>query len=190
MVEVVAGGLVGALLALLGTYLVVRDTRRGRESASEEAAAATLLTQLRRVRRDPDFLLGSQERDDFTEECLTAVLAIRDAKVRQRLTASLDMITNARRVANIHGEGWLDDEVYKLAFRDIRACLEARLDRKRLPRPSDNWREARDNLMGFLGGLADAFNEAENAWEAEREEQLFREIDEHHATGPVSEPGP
>ncbi|MFC8332720.1 hypothetical protein [Streptomyces olivaceus] len=190
MVEVIAGGLVGALLALLGTYLIVRDTRRGRETASEEKAAASLLTQLRRVRVDPTFLNAEGARDDFTEECLTAVLAFRDAKVRQRLTASVDMITNARRVASIHGEGWLDSQVYTTAFRDVRRCLEARLDRKRLPRPEKDWSAARDNLMSFMSALVAEYNAAEEAWDQERDEDLNREIDRFHAIDRAEEHGP
>ncbi len=176
MLEVIAGGAVGALLALFGNYLVIRDTRRGRETASEERAAATLLTQLRRVRADPRFLLVIPEKEVFTEECLTAVLAFRDREVRRRLTASIDLITNARAVANQHGEGWLDEQVYNLAFADIRACLEARLDRTRLPKPDADWRAATANLYAYLRGLARQFQDAELEADREREEYIDREI--------------
>lgn len=176
MLEVIAGGAVGALLALLGNYLVVRDTRRGRETASEERAAATLLTQLRRVRADPRFLLNVPEQQVFTEECLTAVLAFRDRQVRQRLTASIDMITNARAVANQHGQGWMDEQVYNLAFADIRACLEARLDRARLPKPDSDWRVAQRSLYAYVGNLVEELNAAEEAADQEREEFLDRMV--------------
>lgn len=175
MTEALIGGLVGAVVALLGTLLGIRDTKRGRESASEEKAAATLLKQLSRVRANPKFLEDHRAAEDFEEECLAAVLAFRDPKVRDRLTRSTHIITHARRWAWTSDTKVLVPEAYRIASRDIRRCLEARLDGKRLPAPAPDWISADDNLSGFLEKLADDLDAAERAADAEREEFLDRE---------------
>lgn len=193
MVEAIAGGLVGALLALLGTYLVVRDTRRGREMASEEKAAAALLAQLRRARfEEPGDTI--REYTLFTEECLTSVLSFRDARVRKRLTASVDIIARARFVARQHDAGWMSEETVDAAFRDVREVLEARLDRaRRLPKPSLEWLGAAGGLAAHFGALSEMWADLEEADDEERmafNYRMAQEEDLRRATSdPAGEPG-
>ncbi|MGV2914539.1 hypothetical protein [Streptomyces alfalfae] len=174
MLEAITGGLVGALAALLGTLLIVRDSRRARESAAEERAAAALLTQLRRVRLDPDFLRDEGAALEFLEECMTSVLAFRDREVRNRLRTSVGMISTAYPIARDLSAQNHVEPVYGLAFHDIWRCLEARLDRRRLPRPRKAWTEASTNLHSWLGEARDEFDAIEEAWDAQQLEMNER----------------
>ncbi|MFF8786722.1 hypothetical protein [Streptomyces sp. NPDC015125] len=173
MSEAIIGGLIGgplgAVIALLGNVFVVRDTRWGRVSASEEKAAATLLTQLRRIRADERFLHEYDKRFNFNEDCLTAIFAFRDRRVRDRLSRSIYVITEASQYRRMFGEeGTL--EAIRLAAVDIRLCLMARLDRKRPPKPSPDWSEAVTSLHNFTSLKQEEFEEAERHSEIEREE--------------------
>jgi hypothetical protein len=170
VLEAITGGLVGALAGLLGTVLVVRDSRRGRESAAEERAAAALLAQLRRVRVDPDFLKDQRAATEFLEECMTAVLAFRDRDVRMRLRTSVGIISSAHPVARmVHAEEHTY-QAYEVAFHDIWRCLEARLDRRKLPKPRQEWKAASESLHGWLGDARDEFDAIEEAWDEEQAE--------------------
>ncbi|MGP4008457.1 hypothetical protein [Streptomyces sp. 4N124] len=160
----------GALAAPLGTVLVVRDSKRGRESASEERAAAALLAQLRRVRLDDAFLTEQRASTEFLEECATAVLAFRDREVRTRLRDSVRIIINAPGVARTTNAEFHTYRAYEVAFEDIWQCLEARLDRKKPPKPSREWTAARKDLYAYLGVAADEFDATEAAHEEEQEE--------------------
>lgn len=201
MVEAVIGGLVGALVALIGTVLVIRDTRRGREAAVEEKAAAALLAQLRRVRLEEVPLNSVQAYTVFAEECLTHILSFRDARVRRRLTGSVDIIARMRYVATelVPNAEWLSDDAVEAAFRDVRLVLEARLDRRRrLPKPERVWTEASRDTVAYLGGLLERWEEVEAEEEQEREEREHRwavQADYEparpsDATGPGGAPAP
>ncbi|MET7720695.1 hypothetical protein [Streptomyces mirabilis] len=172
MSEAIIGGLIGgplgAVIALLGNFLVVRDTHWGRVSASEEKAAAALLTQLRRLRLEQDLLHDRRNMIEFTEECLAAVLAFRDHRVRARLTASVDLITHASRLAPAVASEEAELVAHHIAFEDIRACLEARMDRRRLPKPAEDWAYATSEIGVFLAAAATGIEEAERRAERER----------------------
>lgn len=170
MLEAITGGLVGALAGLLGTVLVVRDSRRGRESAAEERAAAALLAQLRRVRVDPEFLEDQRAATEFLEECMTAVLAFRDRDVRKRLRTSVSIISSARPVARMVNAEFHTYRAYEVAFHDIWRCLEARLDRRKLPQPRQEWKAASEGLHGWLGDARDEFDAIEEGWDEEQAE--------------------
>jgi hypothetical protein len=174
VIEAIAGGLVGALVALLGTLLIVRDSRRARELATEERAAAALLAQLRHVRHDPLILDDERAAIDFTEECMTAVLAFRDREVRKRLTASVGIIAAAPKTARTTGTEFHASLPQGIAFRDVWRCLERRLDRRKLPKPSAEWTSARDNLHAFLWKAEEEFDAAERAHDEEREDFNYR----------------
>jgi hypothetical protein len=176
MLDAIVGGLIGSGIALIGTFITTRDTRWGRISASEERAAATLLAQLRRVRQEPELLKTWRGRTDFTEECLTAIFAFRDRRVRARLTTSVDMLVQCANLSESHGYEYEVEKVQHLAFSDIRQCLEARLDRKRLPKPEDRWVEAAPpNLADYLAKWEAVASEAELAAEADQEETRYRD---------------
>lgn len=169
MSEAIIGGLIGgplgAVIALLGNYFVIRDTRWGREAAEEQKAAVTLLGLLRRMRVERRRLTGWFEQEEFTEDCMTSVFAFRDRRVRRRLTASIDLITSAAMARDTHGDDAML-AVTHVAMRDIRECLEARLDRKRLPKPSADWARANSNLDDFMThALAELEEEARLALE-------------------------
>lgn len=172
MVEAVIGGLVGAVVALIGTVLVVRDTRRGRESSSEEKAAAGLLTQFRRVRLDPSFLDDQRANTDFVEECLAHVLAFRDEAVRKRLATSVGIIASSSTAARIVNAEFHASDARSIAFADARRCMEARLDRKRLPKPDDDWMRAKTNLLSYLRDLDAELEAAEGEADRQREDFL------------------
>ena len=133
----------------------------------------------------------------FTEECLTSVLSFRDAQVRQRLTASVDIIARARFVARHLNNTWLSEEPVEAAFRDVRVVLEARLDRaRRIPRPERVWEAAARDLDSYLGGLAERWEEIEAEADRQRAEMDEREEMESIArrhprrtTAPAEEPG-
>jgi hypothetical protein len=174
MSEAIIGGLIGgplgAVIALFGNYIVVRDTRWGRVAASEEKAAATLITQLRRVRLDHSYLHDHRVRFDFSEDCLAAVLAFRDHRVRARLGKSIWLITQGSEWRRIHG-GEAELTAHNVAVTDIRRVLEARLDGKRLPKPADAWILASTDLGEFLEQAQATFEEAERIAEVQREAQ-------------------
>lgn len=172
MSEAIIGGLIGgplgAVIALLGNVLIVRDTRWARVSTSEEKAAAALLAQLRRTRTDERFLHDVDNRFTFTEDCLAAVFAFRDRRVRDRLTRSVYVIAEANELRHMFGqEGAL--VASRLAAVDIRVCLMARLDRKRLPNPSVDWTQAASALPEFISRTQEEFEEAERRSDIERE---------------------
>ncbi|MDX3263469.1 hypothetical protein PV336_30390 [Streptomyces sp. MI02-2A] len=172
MSEAIIGGLIGgplgAVIALLGNYFVIRDTRWGREGAEERKAAVTLLGHLRRMRAEGRSLAGWYEQEQFSEDCMTSVFAFRDRRVRMRLTASVQLITRAAMARHAHG-----DEarlaVTHLAAYDIRECLEARLDRKRLPKPDNEWTQANNDLHAFMARAQADTEEALLALEVEQE---------------------
>ncbi|MFF3451525.1 hypothetical protein ACFYXJ_30780 [Streptomyces sp. NPDC002667] len=140
MSEAIIGGLIGgplgAVIALFGNYFVIRDTRWGREAAEEQKAAVTLLGLLRRMRDQGRSLTGWYEQEQFSEDCMTSVFAFRDRRVRTRLAASVHLITRAAMTRHAYGDEAML-AVTHVAAHDIRECLEARLDRRRLPKPND-----------------------------------------------------
>ncbi|MDX3119383.1 hypothetical protein [Streptomyces scabiei] len=172
MSEAIIGGLIGgplgAVIALLGNYFVIRDTRWGREAAEEQKAAVTLLAIMRTLHYEGRKLRGWYEQQNFSDDCMTAVFAFRDRRVRARLSASVHMITSAAMLRHSFGdESFI--AVRALAQQDIRDCLEARLDRKRLPKPSDNWRWADKSLDEFMEGAQEEMEHALIAFEVAQE---------------------
>jgi len=158
-----------------GSLSLTTDPDREGERVSQQASPrGTFLTQLRRVRVDDTFLSHEPSNVEFTEECLAAILAIRSRDVRQRLTSSIDIIANAQRSAWMPGADCHVPDAHRVAFRDVRVCLEARLDQKRLPKPHPDWIAASKHLIGFLGSLAEELEAAERQADAERDESLDR----------------
>lgn len=176
MLDAIVGGLIGSGIALVGTFVTMRDTRWGRIAASEERAAAALLAQLRRVRHEPAVLRTWRGRADFTEECLTAIFAFRDRRLRARLTTSVDMLAQCGELVDRHDYAYVDENIRQLAFEDVRLCLEARLDRKRLPKPRPEWvAVAPPNLAAYMASEEKRIGEAELTAEAEREDLRYRD---------------
>lgn len=172
MSEAIVGGLIGgplgAVIALLGNYFVIRDTRWGREATEEQKAAVTLLGLLRRMRVEGRRLSGWYEQEEFSEDCMTSVFAFRDRRVRTRLSTSVHLITRAAMARDTHGDEAML-AVTHVAVHDIRECLEARLDRKRLPKPSPEWTKANNDLDGFMAHAQTEMDEALLTLEIERE---------------------
>ncbi|MGW7351588.1 hypothetical protein [Streptomyces sp. NPDC054784] len=162
--------LLGAAIALYGTLLVVRDTRKGRRQAAEQAGAAQLLAQLRAVRADPDTVRDRAARVEFEEECLAGVLAIRDRALRKRLTASVTLVAHA----STNGEYLQDDtdesagSLLFLARQDVRRCLEARLDGERAPEPVPRWTRAVEAYEGHELRVEDRMRRDEEEGERRR----------------------
>jgi hypothetical protein len=172
MSEAIIGGLVGgplgAVIALLGNYFVVRDSRWGREAAAEQQAAAKLLAILRPVRMGDRRLNGWMPQWEFTEDCYAIIFSFRDRKVRQRLNSSIHMITGASRLRHLAGDEAVI-QVQALAIEDVRDVMEARLDRKRLPQPSKGWSFASRNLLDAMQHHQEEMEEALRNFEREQE---------------------
>ncbi|KRC95373.1 MULTISPECIES: hypothetical protein [unclassified Streptomyces] len=123
---------------------------------------------MRTLRHEGRKLRGWYEQQNFSDDCMTAVFAFRDRRVRARLAASVHMITRAAMLQpGVGDESFI--AVQALAQHDIRECLEARLDRKRLPKPSDDWHRAHKSLAEFMEGAQEEMEQALIAFEAEQE---------------------
>ncbi|MFJ6792225.1 hypothetical protein [Streptomyces angustmyceticus] len=174
MLDAIVGGLIGSGIALIGTFITTRDAQWGRTLATEQKAAAALLAQLHRLRQDRGILRNHQTSVDFTEDCLSAVLAFRDGRVRKRLTDSLDTLIQADHWAHVFGHHDAAFDVQQMMFLDIRQSIEARLDRKRLPKPAASWDEAVSNLIEYMEGTQHEIDAAFAAHDAEQEEAAVR----------------
>ncbi|OSC66755.1 hypothetical protein B5181_16755 [Streptomyces sp. 4F] len=172
MSEAIIGGLVGgplgAVIALLGNYFVVRDSRWGREAAAEQQAAAKLLAILRPVRMVDRSLKGWIGQWEFTEDCYAVIFGFRHHKVRQRLNASIHMISDAASLRDMTGDEAVL-HIQQIAISDVRQVLEARLDRKRLPQPSQIWARANKNLHEAMEELQAEADEAIVEYERQQE---------------------
>ncbi|WP_167503913.1 hypothetical protein [Streptomyces malaysiensis] len=174
MLDAIVGGLIGSGLALIGTFVTMRDARWGRTLATEEKAAAALLAQFHRLRHDDRLLRDHRASGDFIEDCLSAVLAFRDTRVRMRLTASLDLIVECDRWAHIHDAHDAAYRVRQMVYRHTRECIEARLDRKRLPKPPLIWDEVSGDPAGYLIGTQHEIDAEMEALAIEQEEAATR----------------
>ncbi|WP_329434041.1 hypothetical protein OG564_17695 [Streptomyces sp. NBC_01280] len=174
MLDAIVGGLIGSGLALIGTFLTVRDSRWGRTLATEEKASAILLAQLRRLRHEDRLLQDHRAGVDFMEDCLSAILAFRDSRVRRRLTASLNLLVDSDQWARSLQAADAAFSLNQMVHHHIRECIEARLDRKRLPDPPPSWAEARGGLVDYLTRTQDDIDAAMEAHEVEREEAAAR----------------
>lgn len=172
MSEAIIGGLVGgplgAVIALLGNYFVVRDSRWGREAAAEQQAAAKLLAILRPVRMGNRSLNGWIPQWEFTEDCYAVIFGFRHHKVRKRLNASIHMISDAASLRDMTGDEAVL-HIQQIAISDVRQALEARLDRKRLPQPSPSWARANKNLHEAMEELQAEADEAIEEFERQQE---------------------
>ncbi|MFB6556166.1 hypothetical protein [Streptomyces sp. NPDC056405] len=172
MSEAIIGGLIGgplgAVIALLGNYFVIRDSRWGRVAAAEQQAAAKLLTVLRPVRMGDRRLNGWFPQWEFTEECYAIIFDFRDGKVRSRLNASISMIASAAEYRDAVGDEGII-QVQALAIEDVRSVLEARLDRKRLPQPTKAWTWASRNVLDAMEHHREEMEEALRNLEREQE---------------------
>ncbi|MFC8886381.1 hypothetical protein ACFT54_10275 [Streptomyces cinereoruber] len=169
MLDGIIGGVVAALLTLLGAWLTTREAKKGRVAASEEKASAVLLGLLKGLREDPQCLQGIRERRDFEENYLATVFAFRDPKVRDRLQRSLDAILTSRLVAY---EPELREEypaLDRVVARDVRECLIARIDGKRLPKPTEEWTYATAHAVAYLRKQAASMEAAERQADEDRE---------------------
>ncbi|WP_329285461.1 hypothetical protein [Streptomyces sp. NBC_00691] len=169
MLEGIVGGLVGALVALLGTWITIRETRRGRVTASEEKASEQLFELLKRLRQDPESLRDVRALEDFEETYRAAVFAFRDPKVRNRLTQSLTAILQGRHLAFTPEMRYHLADLDRVMARDIRQTLTVRLDGKRLPKPEEDWVRATTDVVDYLEKWAAAMEAAELQAEEERE---------------------
>ncbi|MFJ2185947.1 hypothetical protein ACIOJG_35680 [Streptomyces anulatus] len=174
MLDAIIGGLIGSGIALIGTFVTMRDARWGRTLATEEKAAAALLAQLHRLRHDDRLLRDHRASVDFVEDCLSAVLAFRDTRVRMRLTASLELIVDCDRWAHVHDTHDAAYQVRQLVHHHIRECIEARLDRKRLPKPPLTWDEVLGDPAGYLTQTQHEIDAAMAAHDVEQEEAAAR----------------
>ncbi|WP_282790877.1 hypothetical protein [Streptomyces sp. CC224B] len=149
MSEAIIGGLVGgplgAVIALVGNYFVVRDSRWGREAAAEQQAAAKLRAILRSVHLGDRSVRGYNHQLRFTEDCYVEIFSFRHRQVRERLSTSIVMYMNATVSPRVAGP---EAALYAqhIALLDVHEVLEARLDRKRLPRPHPEWVAATKDL--------------------------------------------
>ncbi|NUK86798.1 hypothetical protein [Streptomyces lunaelactis] len=117
---------------------------------------------------DGRFPHGYGAQFEFTEDCLTAVLAFRDRRVRARLSASVHMIVGASMARGMHGDESVT-AVHHLSHNDIRQCLEARLDRTRLPKPKADWTEASESPHEYMYRAQQEMEAALEAFDLENE---------------------
>jgi hypothetical protein len=172
MSEVIVGGLIGgplgAVIALLGTYLVIRDGRRSRVATAEEIASQKLLSLTQQVTAEPRYLHDRDRRATWLQETTAAVFAFRDPQVRDRLNQSLQLLVVAANLAPIMASEEAEMVVQHIALEDLMSCLTHRLDGSRLPKPDEAWTSATTNLGVFLAATDEAISEAEERAEEDR----------------------
>ncbi|MGW6055328.1 hypothetical protein [Streptomyces sp. NPDC055189] len=142
------GTLVGAAIALFGTWLVVRDARAARKEQIQNQAMSEMTVLLHRGAL-PDHSTW-EERARFAEKFALALLQFPDAARRARMQDSVDLLAFASR-----DEHYLYDftrrsghEIAHLARADLKLCLANR-NEKTVPTAAVAWREEVESFRAF-----------------------------------------
>ncbi|MEV0321145.1 hypothetical protein ACIBKX_18225 [Streptomyces sp. NPDC050658] len=144
MAEALFGSLIGtvagALIALAGTWMLVRDARRARAEELRNQAMAKMVNLVQRDALPDDAAWG--ERAAFAERFTLALLQIPDEARRRRMQDAVDLLAHGA-----HDDHYLQDftrrsgyEVAHLARTDLRLCLAHR-NEKSMPEPAPALRE-------------------------------------------------
>lgn len=134
------GTVAGALIALVGTWWLVRDARRARTEEMRNQAMAKMVNLLHR-----DALPDHAEWDEravFAERFTLALLQMPDEARRKRMQDSVELLAHGA-----HDDHYLQDftqrsryEIAHLARTDLRLCLAHR-NEKSMPAPATALRE-------------------------------------------------